>query len=311
MYPDVSYLLHDIFGTQPDNWLSVFKIYGIFLFLGIYIASKVFEREINNKLGILFKGGAEKVLPHNFRDNILLIASLSGIIGSKVIVLIEDYTVFFNNNIYDAVFKKTGISFYGGFLGAAFTLIFYFRKEKINLLPALDAAAPAVLIGYSLGRLGCHFSGDGDWGVVSNVQPSWWFLPDWVWGFDFPHNVANKGTWIEDCTFRYCKILEQPVFPTSLYESISCFALFLLILMVKSCFSKLDGAIFSIYLILGGFERFAIEFIRVNEKYKFEDLWLSQAQFISIVLVALGSLLLLYITYSFKNKRMVGSQNSL
>jgi phosphatidylglycerol:prolipoprotein diacylglycerol transferase len=295
MYPDFSYLLHDFIGTLPDNWISAFKIYGFFLFLGIFIASQIFEREAKSKLRILFKEGPIDVLPSNFRNNVVLIVAISGIIGSKIIALLEEYEVFHDNSIFDAVFRKTGISFYGGLLGAALALILYFRKTKTNLLPALDAAAPAILIGYSLGRLGCHFSGDGDWGVVSNAQPSWWFLPDWMWGFNFPHNVANKGVWIEGCTFKYCKILEQPVFPTSLYEAIVCFLLFLFIILAKRFFSKLEGVIFSIYLILSGFERFAIEFIRVNKKHSFGGLWLSQAQFISIALVVLGIMLIIYL----------------
>lgn len=302
MYPDVSYFLHDILGTTPDNWTSIFKTYGIFLFLGIFVASKIFEREAKNKLEVLFKEGPRKALPHNFRNNILFIVAVSGIVGSKIIVLIEEYEVFYNNNIFDAIFRKTGISFYGGLLGAALALMLYFRKTRMNVLPALDAAAPAVLIGYSLGRFGCHFSGDGDWGIVSNAQPSWWFLPDWMWGFNFPHNVANRGEWISDCTFRYCKILEQPVFPTSLYEALGCFLLFLFILMAKRGFSKTDGAVFSVYLILSGFERFAIEFIRVNKKYNFADLWLSQAQFISIALVVLGITLIIYLFRKRNNR---------
>ncbi len=302
MYPDVSYLLHDILGTTPDNWISIFKIYGIFLFLGVYVASRIFEGEIKNKLRVLFKEGPREVLPPNFRNNILLIVAISGIVGSKIIVLLEEYEVFYDNNIFDAIFRKTGISFYGGLLGASFALILYFRKTKMNILPALDAAAPAVLIGYSLGRLGCHFSGDGDWGIVSNVQPSWWFLPEWMWGFNFPHNVANRGEWIEDCTYRYCKILEQPVFPTSLYEAIICFFLFLFIIIAKRIVSKPDGVIFSIYLILSGFERFGIEFIRVNTKHSFANLWLSQAQFISIALVALGFTMLIYLIYSHRKR---------
>ena len=237
-------------------------------------------------------------MPHNFRNNILFIVAISGIVGSKIIVLLEEYHVFYDNNIFDAIFRKTGISFYGGLLGAAFALIFYFKKIKINILPALDAAAPAILIGYSLGRLGCHFSGDGDWGIVSGEQPTWWFLPDWMWGFKSPHNVANRGEWIESCTFKYCKILEQPVFPTSLYEASICFILFLFILLAKKLSFKATGVIFSFYLILSSIERFAIEFIRVNTKHNFSGLWLSQAQFISLILIALGFGLLAHRIYS-------------
>jgi len=82
-------------------------------------------------------------------------------------------------------------------------------------------------------------------------------------------------------------------------------------MMARSFFSKLDGAVFSIYLILSGFERFAIEFIRVNMKHRFGDLWLSQAQFISIALVALGFALLFYINYNFRKKRVAEYRNIL
>lgn len=184
--------------------------------------------------------------------------------------------------------------FMGGLLGAALALILYFRKIKVNILPALDATAPAILIGYSLGRLGCHFSGDGDWGIKSGTQPTWWFFPDWMWGFRFPHNVANRGVWIENCTFEYCRILEQPVFPTSLYEAMICVLLCLLILLARKISSIVSGVIFSLYLILSGLERFVIEFIRVNTKHDFFGVYLSQAQFISLLLIILGFALLIH-----------------
>jgi len=294
MYPDVSYLLQDIIGITPDNLTAIFKTYGIFLFLGIYIASKIFEKETKRKLGFLFEEGPRKALPPNFRNNILFIVAVAGIVGSKIIVLIEEYEVFYNNDIIDAIFRKIGISFYGGLIGAAIALIFYIKKAKMNILPALDATAPAILIGYSLGRLGCHFSGDGDWGIASGVQPNWWLLPDWMWSYNYPHNVANRGSWIENCDFNYCKVLDIAVFPTSAYESIIC--LFIFIFFISKIWIALPGTVFSIYLILSSIERFFNEFIRINKKHDFFGVVLSQAQFISIILVllAFGLLLILY-----------------
>ena len=35
MYPDLSYLFHDLFGTPADNWLSIFKTFGLLLVLAI------------------------------------------------------------------------------------------------------------------------------------------------------------------------------------------------------------------------------------------------------------------------------------
>ena len=38
MYPDLSYLFHDLFGTAPDNAFSVIKTFGLFLALA-FLAS--------------------------------------------------------------------------------------------------------------------------------------------------------------------------------------------------------------------------------------------------------------------------------
>lgn len=243
---------------------------------------------MRSKLELLSKNGDVFILPHNFRNNVLFIIAFAGIIGSKILVLIEEYEVFFRYKLFDAIFKYTGISFYGGLIGAAIAMILFFREKKINILPALDASAPAILIGYSMGRLGCHFSGDGDWGVVADTRPEWWFFPDWLCSYNFPHNVANKGQWIEGCDFKYCHVLVNSVFPTSLHESLICFSLFLLILGIKKWTTQIPGITFSIYLILSSFERFFIEFIRLNKKHDYFGMLLSQAQFISAVLILIG-----------------------
>ncbi|MDV7390741.1 prolipoprotein diacylglyceryl transferase, partial [Arthrospira platensis SPKY1] len=79
------------------------------------------------------------------------------------------------------------------------------------------------MIAYGIGRLGCHFSGDGDWGIVAAAQPEWWFLPDWLWAYDYPNNVAQDGVPIEGCEFQYCRRLDPPVYPTPLYETFMAF----------------------------------------------------------------------------------------
>ena len=94
MYPDVSYFFDDIFGFSPDNWTSIFKTYGIFLFIGILVASLVFERELSKKLEIISKNGDVFTLPHNFRNNVLFIVAIAGIIGSKILAIIEKHEIF-------------------------------------------------------------------------------------------------------------------------------------------------------------------------------------------------------------------------
>lgn len=49
MYPDFSYLFHALFGTAPDNWLSVFKTFGFFLAIAFLASAVVYYNELRRK----------------------------------------------------------------------------------------------------------------------------------------------------------------------------------------------------------------------------------------------------------------------
>ncbi len=49
MYPDLSYLSHAVFGTAPDNWLSIFKTFGFFLAVSFLVSAYVFAFELRRK----------------------------------------------------------------------------------------------------------------------------------------------------------------------------------------------------------------------------------------------------------------------
>jgi phosphatidylglycerol---prolipoprotein diacylglyceryl transferase len=49
MYPDLSYLFHDLLGTAPDNWLSLFKTFGFFLAIAFLCSAAVYYRELKRK----------------------------------------------------------------------------------------------------------------------------------------------------------------------------------------------------------------------------------------------------------------------
>ena len=49
MYPDLSYLFHAIFGTAPDNWLSIFKTFGFFLAIAFLVSASVYRIELARK----------------------------------------------------------------------------------------------------------------------------------------------------------------------------------------------------------------------------------------------------------------------
>lgn len=145
------------------------------------------------------------------------------------------------------------------------------------------------MLAYGTGRLGCQLAGDGDWGIINTApKPGWMsFLPDWFWSFRYPHNVINEGVAIPDCTGHHCSELLHPVFPTPLYESIACIALFFVLWSMRKKWN-IPGIMFSAYLLFNGIERFLIESIRVNSKYHLAGIAFTQAQLISVLLVITG-----------------------
>ena len=155
-----------------------------------------------------------------------------------------------------------------------------------------DAMAPTMLFAYAAGRIGCHISGDGDWGIP-NVSPNpFTWLPDWMWSYHYPHNVVNAGVPIPGCVGPYCNQLPEAVYPTTFYEVMIMFVLFLVVWMARKKITQ-PGIMTGIYFIFAGGERFFIEKIRVNNKYTFLPFQPTQAELISTILIIFGIVFLL------------------
>ncbi|MGI8893464.1 MAG: prolipoprotein diacylglyceryl transferase [Bacteroidia bacterium] len=229
----------------------------------------------------------ETVHPYQLVGNITMVAAISGLLGAKIFDILEKPAAFLRDPI-GTFFSFSGLTMYGGLIVGGVAVIWYTRKKGIHWRHIIDTAAPGLMLAYGIGRIGCHMSGDGDWGIVNNnpkpAALSW--LPDWTWAFDFPHNVIDEGVPIPGCVGKHCMVLPEPVYPTSLYESVISIGLFLVLWSFRKNL-EIPGMMFSIYLILNGIERFFIEKIRVNVEYNFLG-GITQAELISVLLVILG-----------------------
>ena len=230
-----------------------------------------------------------RIWPQDRVGEITILALVFGLVGAKLFDTFENWGDFLKDP--SSIFSTRGLTFYGGLICAALAIWWYARKHKIGFWHLNDAAAPTLMLAYSLGRIGCQVSGDGDWGI-SNLNPkpfSW--LPDWAWSYTYPHNVNEMGVKIQGCTdIKYCYQLEQGVYPTSFYEIIACFILFLIIWSLRKKI-KIPGTLFAFYLVLNGLERFFIEKIRVNIRINFLGLHFTQAELISSLLIITGIIL--------------------
>jgi prolipoprotein diacylglyceryltransferase len=235
-----------------------------------------------------------KVYPHDRVVDIAMVAAISGVAGAKLFSILENFDSFLRDPIGE-IFSGSGLTVYGGYILAFFIVTRYVNKRGIASFHIMDAAAPAIFMGYAVGRMGCQLSGDGDWGIVNEMaKPDWFILPDGMWASSYAHNVLNEGVPIAGCTWDYCYELSPMVFPTPIWE-IAVTLIFFAILWSFRRRIKIPGMAFFIFLALTGIERFFVEFFRVNPRYEFLGFDLSQAQYIALGFIALGIGAIIYL----------------
>nr|MBP6590938.1 prolipoprotein diacylglyceryl transferase [Chitinophagaceae bacterium] len=246
-----------------------------------------------------------RIWPHDRVGEITILALVFGLLGAKLFDIFENWSGFLQDP-KSYLFSPSGLTMYGGLICAALAIWIYARKYKIGFWHLNDSAAPALMIGYSIGRIGCQVAGDGDWGIRSDLAQKPGFLPDWMWSYRFPHNVNESGIPIPGCTdIKYCNQLEFGVYPTPLYEVIACLILFLILWSLRKKL-KVPGTIFALYLIFNGLERFLVEKIRVNNKMSFLGFNPTQAEVISSLLLLSGIGIWIYLTQKAKKAKIKG-----
>ena len=300
-FKGVEALFHysDLVANPQDFILSTRgNLLGGLLIAGIAFYLKWKE---NQKTILAIPKEIEKTVhPFELVGNITMIAAISGIIGAKIFHNLENFDTFLADPI-GQLMSFSGLTFYGGLIAGAISVIWYAKKYQINIKHLIDSAAPALMLAYGVGRIGCQMSGDGDWGIDNLApKPEWMsFLPDWMWSYNFPHNVINAGIPIEGCTGNFCMQLANPVWPTAFYEVLMSITIFGILWAMRKHI-KVPGALFFIYLAFNGIERFFIEKVRINTEYNILG-GITQAEIISFCLVLIG---IIGTTYLYKTRKI-------
>lgn len=267
------------------------------LFGGILIAlaSLYIKWSDNKKQKLTIPKTIDKTLhPYELVGNLTMIAAVSGVIGAKIFHNLENFDLFLSDPL-GQLLSFSGLTFYGGLIFGAISVIWYANKFNIKIKHLIDSSAPALMLAYGIGRIGCQMSGDGDWGIVNLApKPEWMgFLPDWMWSYTFPHNVINAGIPIDGCVGNFCYQLANPVWPTAFYEVVMSLILFGILWFLRKRIN-IPGMLFFIYFIFNGIERFFIEKVRVNTEYNILG-GITQAEIISFLLIITGFLVCLYL----------------
>ena len=171
------------------------------------------------------------------------IAAFSGILGSKLLMLLVDWRDYWAepSRIFSVATLQSGGVFSGGLLLAIVCSWWYVRREKIPFLSAADVFAPGIALGHSLGRIGCLAAGCC-FGRETHVP----------WAITF-HN-----TWAAEFSGTP---LNQPLHPTQLYESAAELINFALLYWLCKR-KKFEGQIIGLFMIVYGIERYVFEFFR-------------------------------------------------
>ncbi len=286
------------------NWIGGILLATVFVFLRYRESEKNKLPEPKTKTVL--------VKPSDRVGSITIVAAFFGFLGAKIFAGLEnpnDLLGFFRNPTVEGLLG--GLAIYGGLIGGGIALIVYTKMKNISPLHFMDALCPGVMLSYGIGRIGCHVSGDGDWGIA-NAKPCPSWIPDWLWAYSYPNNVnvvshydplgGYTGKPITQEMMDagvpnfpdYGTYLDPAVYPTPLYELVLATVIFLILWRLRTRV-KLAGTIISSYFILNGIERFFIEKIRVNDIFDLGFMTITQAEIIALCFILFGAILLLLV----------------
>ena len=240
-----------------------------FLFFGLQVTYYGFLIAIGMALGVFI--ACKNAKYRNLKsDDILILACYVlplSVIGAKIYYLIFSDMPF---SFWD-IFKiwEAGLAIYGGVIGGVLGVVLYCVIHKKNFLNVCDVAAPSLILGQAIGRIGCYFAGCCYGIEVTDPSLTW-----------FPLSTFEHGAWHLSTFF---------------YESIWNFATFtLLLILFRKNKVKQRGTITSLYLIVDGVGRAWIEALRGDSLY-IGSIKVSQLLSIILIIVGIAIILISYI----------------
>ena len=210
-------------------------------------------------LNLLGRRARELGLPPRWAAEVAVVALVGGLLGARLWAVLQNRAEFDAGSA--GLLSGRGLVWYGGLLGGATTAVLWAAWRRAPALLGLDAFAPVLAMDYAFGRIGCQLSGDGDYGVPSDLP----------WAMGYPNGTVPTPPGVE-------------VHPAPVYEAIVLGLAALWLWRHRAAYRP--GVLFAIYLVIAGVERFLVELIRRNEELL---LGLTAAQLTSVALVVAGA----------------------
>lgn len=175
--------------------------------------------------------------PVDWAYEMIFAALIGGLVGARLYWIVANWDQA-SDDLLGTIFSGSGLTWFGGAAGGALAVILWARWRGWLGLQLLDTAAPALAVGYAVGRIGCQLSGDGDYGGPTDLP----------WAMAYPDGVIPT---------------DEEVHPTPIYETLAMGLAALLLWRLRDALRP--GALFALYLVIAGIERFLVEFVRRND----------------------------------------------
>jgi phosphatidylglycerol---prolipoprotein diacylglyceryl transferase len=187
-------------------------------------------------------------IPAEIGQEIALVGVPCAIVGARLFFVFEHWDRFGQDPV-TIVTKITegGITLYGGLIGGVLGGLVYSIWHKWPIGIGLDAAAPGMVLGQGLGRIGDLINGEHH--ATGTDLP---------WGFRYtnPNTLGELG---------------KAVHPTAGgYELVGDFVICAFLVFVARRYVRTPGWVFCIYIALYAVMRYALSFTRVDEQELFK-----------------------------------------
>jgi phosphatidylglycerol:prolipoprotein diacylglycerol transferase len=268
--------------------LTVYS-YGLMMALGFLAADLVIRLECKRR-------GFDP----EYSSSVVIWAAIGGIAGSRIYAILDDLPTYIADP-KSMIFSGSGFVWYGGLIGGLAAVYLVSRWYKISFAVTADMCGPALAIGQALGRIGCHLSGDGDWGLPSTLP----------WAVAYPKAIVGWNSQTVLKLDEHYNLVSGyfpgvRVHPTPLYETILYLGVFAFLWSIRKK-SGTPGRLLCWYFVLGGAARLLVEFLRINPRV---FMGLSEAQLIAVGMMVVGSVVLL-LTSSKESPSAVESKEAL
>lgn len=189
------------------------------------------------------------------------------LVGARLFHVIDAWRYYANYPLQILAVQEGGLAIYGGLVGGLAGGLVAVHRRGLPLWRLLDVAAPSMILGQAIGRIGCFINGDHQGPPTS--------LP-WATSYVYPGNLAPDS---------------QPRHPAQLYEMLYDLALLGLLLLLRRRLRR-EGLLFTMYVALYAFGRFWISALREDAPFL---MGLKEAQVISVAAFLLAIPLALYL----------------